>query len=261
MAGTAWSSRVRTLSPLSRRYGITLKRISWARRGTVRRARSAASAAVQRRNRVIGTSRRIPPATATARGGRFRAPDYSNVRPPADASRAARLPRRMRPGCRPRLPGPPSAGILPARRMSGRPFFSMSPSWTRLRPHTPPDSGPPFARLAVALVALLLVAASAPACGRSKNENRIKPIFANLSIDTFTGSPNPAVFLRKEKTTGDMVTVSVNLHTTSTIDFDAFTLEFDYDPNLVQVSDTFDVNSILLGYCCFPGSNTCTPIQ
>ncbi|PYT12512.1 MAG: hypothetical protein DMF51_13020 [Acidobacteria bacterium] len=137
----------------------------------------------------------------------------------------------------------------------------MSPSWTRRRPHTPPDSGLPFARLAVALVALLLVAASAPACGRSKNENRIKPIFANLNIDTFTGSPNPAVFLRKEKTTGDMVTVSVNLHTTSTIDFDAFTLEFDYDPNLVQVSDTFDVNSILLGDCCFPGSNTCTPIQ
>ena len=83
----------------------------------------------------------------------------------------------------------------------------MSPSWTRLRPHTPPDSGPPFARLAVALVALLLVAASAPACGRSKNENRIKPIFANLG--TGAGFSNKEMIATAEKVTGEKVPVKI----------------------------------------------------
>src|SRR5437660_1292214 len=56
----------------------------------------------------------------------------------------------MRTGRRPRLPGPPCAGILPARRMNGRPFFSLLHSWTGRRPIPPPDSGRPLARLAVA---------------------------------------------------------------------------------------------------------------
>ena len=81
--------------------------------------------------------------------------------------------------------------------MNGRPFFSLLHSWTGRRPIPPPDSGRPLARLAVALAALLLVAASAPACGRSKSENRIKPILANLTLDPFTGSPNPSVYLEK----------------------------------------------------------------
>src|SRR2546425_3095007 len=259
MAGTAWSSRVRTFSPLSRRYGITLKRISCARRGAVRNARRTASAAVQRSNRVIGTSREIPPATATGRWGRFRAPDYSNVRPPADASCAARPPRRMRPGCRPRLPGLPRAGILPARRMSGRPFVSMSPSWTRRRPLTPPDSGAPVARLAVALAALLLVAASAPACGRSKNENRIKPIVATLTIQNpYQGAPDPAVYLFKDPKDSrfpDLETVEVRLRATSPVSFDAFTLEFTYNFLVIQVGDVFDVNPAVLGDC--NGGSSC----
>ena len=137
----------------------------------------------------------------------------------------------------------------------------MSPTWTRRRSPTPPDSGRPFARLAAALAALLLVAASSPACGKSKNENRIKPIMANLSIAAFPGT-NSAVFLEKKSTTGDLVTVNVNLHTSSTINFDAFTLEFDYDPLLVQVSDVFEVNPALLGDCCLLNRrDTCTPIQ
>ncbi|OLC54882.1 MAG: hypothetical protein AUH92_03245 [Acidobacteria bacterium 13_1_40CM_4_69_4] len=137
----------------------------------------------------------------------------------------------------------------------------MSPAWTHRGSPSPPASGTRSARLAAALAALLLLAASAPACGRSKNENRIKPIIASMSIDPFTGTPNPAVYLEKVKTTGDLVTVSVKLHTSSTIDFDAFTLEFDYDPTLVQVSDAFEINSTLLGDCCLPGDANCSPCQ
>jgi len=69
------------------------------------------------------------------------------------------------------------------------------------------------------------------------------------------------VFLEKKQTTGDLVTVNVNLHATSPVMFDAYTLEFHYDPTLVQVSDTFEINSTLLGNCCFNGDLTCDPCQ
>ncbi len=137
----------------------------------------------------------------------------------------------------------------------------MSPEWTQGRAPAPPRAGAPVARIAVALASLLVLASSAPGCGKSKNENRIKPITANLSIDPFTGTPNPAVFLEKQQTTGDLVTVRVNLHTTNAVTFDAYTLEFHYDPTLVQVSDVFEINSTLLGDCCFPNDTTCTPNQ
>ncbi len=134
----------------------------------------------------------------------------------------------------------------------------MSPTCTRRRPLSPPDSGAPFARLAVALAAVLLVAASAPACGRSKSENRIKPITATLNIIPFSGTPDPAVFLEKLSQSGDLVTVNVKLHTSSPITFDAFTLEFHYDPTLVQVSDVFDFNPGLLGDC--NSGSPCQPL-
>jgi len=137
----------------------------------------------------------------------------------------------------------------------------MSPEWTQGRSLPPSRTCTPAARLAAALAALLVLAASAPGCGQSKNENRIKPVTASLSIQPFTGTPNPAVFLEKKQTTGDLVTVNVNLHTTSNIMFDAYTLEFHYNPTLVQVSDAFEINSTLLGDCCFPGDTSCTPCQ
>jgi hypothetical protein len=126
----------------------------------------------------------------------------------------------------------------------------MFQTWTpRTTIARPPASGSRTAHFfAVLLVAVLLV----PACGgHNKSENRIKPIQANLSITTFPGAPDPAVFLEKVSTTGDLVTVDVKLHNTtgSPIDFDAFTLEFTYDFNLVQVGSVFDVNPSLLGDC------------
>src|SRR5262249_14693205 len=138
---------------------------------------------------------------------------------------------------------------------------SMSSEWTQRRSAPRPCLGASCARLAVALSALLVLAASAPGCGQSKNENRIKPIAANLDIQPFTGTPNPGVFLEKKQTTGDLVTVNVNLHAPSPVSFDAFTLEFHYDPTLVQVTDAFEVNSTLLGNCCFNGDPNCDPCQ
>jgi hypothetical protein len=97
------------------------------------------------------------------------------------------------------------------------------------------------------LLALLL-----PVCGgKDRSENRIKPIVATLHIDTFPGTPDPAVFLEKVSTTGDLVTVDVKLHngTGGPIDFDAMTLEFTYDFSLIQVGDVFQVNPGVLGDC------------
>ncbi len=138
----------------------------------------------------------------------------------------------------------------------------MSPSWTRRRPLTPPDSGAPVARLAVALAALLLVAASAPACGRSKNENRIKPIVATLTIQNpYQGAPDPAVYLFKDPKDSrfpDLETVEVRLRATSPVSFDAFTLEFTYNFLVIQVGDVFDVNPAVLGDC--NGGSSCQPL-
>ncbi len=123
---------------------------------------------------------------------------------------------------------------------------------------TPPDSGPRSARLrAVGLLCVLLLT---PACGgHNKNENRILPVQVTLNIDPFLGLPDPAVFLQEAPpTSGDLVTVDVKLHTSGApINFDAYTLEFHYDPLLVNVGDVFDANPAVLGQCCFPNSPTC----
>jgi len=132
-------------------------------------------------------------------------------------------------------------------------------TWTPRRTTSrPPASGSRTARLGAApiLAALLL-----PACGgHNKSENRIKPIQATLNLDAFPGTPDAAVFLEKVSTTGDLVTVDVRLHnaTGNPIDFDAFTLEFTYDFNLVQVGDVFSVNGALLGDC--NAGNPCDPL-
>jgi hypothetical protein len=135
----------------------------------------------------------------------------------------------------------------------------MFQTWTRRRTtSTPPDSGPPLTRLCAAT---LLVAFVLPACGgHNKTENRIRPIEARLTIVPFPGTPDPAVFLEPVSTTGDLVTVDVKLHNTTgnPIDFDAFTLEFTYDFNLVQIGNAFDVNSLLLGDC--NAGSTCDPL-
>jgi hypothetical protein len=125
---------------------------------------------------------------------------------------------------------------------------------------TPPpsDSGPRLAHLAaIALLLALLL----PACGgKDRNENRIKPIQATLTIDPFAGTPDPAVYFEKVSTTGDLVTVNVKLHngTGSTINFDTMNLEVAYDFKVIQIGDVFDVNSSLLGDC--NGGTTCAPL-
>ena len=93
----------------------------------------------------------------------------------------------------------------------------------------------------------------APACGHgSKSENRIKPLEAVLTMPNFSGTPDPAVFLEKGQASGgDLVILEVKLRngTGNPIDFDAFTLEFTYDFNLIQIGDVFEVNGALLGDC------------
>jgi hypothetical protein len=110
--------------------------------------------------------------------------------------------------------------------------------------------------------AALLLALLLPSChGSNSNENRIKPITATLTIDPFPGSPDPAVYLLrdpKDPRFPDIESVQVRLHTTSPIAFDAFTLEFTYDHQLVQVGDVFNVNAALLGPCDAGGA--CDPL-
>ncbi len=124
-------------------------------------------------------------------------------------------------------------------------------TWTRRRmTSAPPDSGPRFTRVYAA--AALLLAVLLPSCRRSdKNENRISPILVNLDIQNpYTGSPDPAVYVQRVSTTGDLVTIDVKLRAgAAPISFDTFTLEFTYDFKVVQIGDVFDVNPDVLGSC------------
>ena len=90
--------------------------------------------------------------------------------------------------------------------------------------------------------------------------NRIKPIVANLDIrNPYMGSPDPAVYVDKGSTIGDLVTVNVKLRAGSApIAFDAFSLEFTYDFKVVQIGDLFDVNPDVLGSC--NAGLTCDPL-
>jgi hypothetical protein len=134
----------------------------------------------------------------------------------------------------------------------------MSRTWTRRRVNRlPPDSGPLSTRIRAATA--LLLALLLPACGgKDKNENRIKPIMATLNIDPFTGTPDPAVYLETKSTTGDLVTVDVKLHSSTPLTFDAFTLEFVYDFQKVQIGDVFRLNPALFGDCS--GGLLCSPL-
>jgi len=133
-------------------------------------------------------------------------------------------------------------------------------TWTRRRTSLPP----PFARARVLLLgaAVLLTACLLPACGgKDKNENRIKPIEASLTIVPFPGTPDPAVFLEKTPaSTGDLVVLNVKLRNGggTPIAFDAFTLEFTYDFRLIQAGTVFDVNPAVMGDC--NATTTCDPL-
>ena len=70
-----------------------------------------------------------------------------------------------------------------------------------------------------------------------------------MVIDPFPGTPDPAVFVEKVGTTGDLVAVNVRLNATTPQSFDAFTLEFTYDFQSVQIGNAFDVNPALFGDC------------
>ncbi len=123
-----------------------------------------------------------------------------------------------------------------------------------------PDSVPRCSRVYVA-AALLLVILLAACGGKDKNENRIKGITATLKVDPFPGAPDPAVYLLKDPKDPrfpDIETVEVRLHTTSPIAFDAFTLEFTYDFQAVQIGDVFSVNPSVLGTC--NAGTTCDPL-
>ena len=122
---------------------------------------------------------------------------------------------------------------------------------TRRRTNPPPPESRRRLARGSAAVALVLALIS-PSCGhKSQNVNRIKPILANLQIQNpYTGSPDPAVYVDKGQTRGDLVTVDVKLRAgQAPIAFDAFTLEFTYDFTLVQIGDVFDVNPDVLGSC------------
>ena len=109
------------------------------------------------------------------------------------------------------------------------------------------------------LASAVLVAAALGACsGGTKNENRIKPVTADLALTPYANSPDPAIFLQKVSTIGDLVTVDVMLHSSTTLTFDSLSLEFHFDPTLVQIADVFDVNPAVLGDC--GGAGICPAI-
>ena len=91
------------------------------------------------------------------------------------------------------------------------------------------------------------------ACGGDDSpKNRIKPIQATLTIDPFTNSPDPAVYLVKDPKNGqfpDLETVQIRLYTTAPVTFDAYTIEMHFDPSKVQVGNAFEFDAGILGGC------------
>lgn len=91
------------------------------------------------------------------------------------------------------------------------------------------------------------------ACGGDDSpKNRIKPIQATLTIDPFTNSPDPAVYLVKDPKNAqfpDLETVQLRLYTTAPVTFDAYTIEMHFDPSRVQVGDAFEFDAGILGGC------------
>src|SRR6266540_6679418 len=120
-------------------------------------------------------------------------------------------------------------------------------SMTSSRPGSLAPSRHPLAVVPLSLLIFFLSACH----GRDNNENRISPIRANLDIQNpYMGSPDPAVYMDKVSTTGDLVTVDVRLRAGSApVSFDTLTLEFTYDFKVVQIGDVFDVNPDALGSC------------
>jgi hypothetical protein len=136
----------------------------------------------------------------------------------------------------------------------------MSRTWTRRRAiSAPPASGPRFSRAsAAAAIALSFLAVSCH--GSNTSENHIRPIRADLQIQNpYTGSPDPAVYMDKGSTSGDLVTVHIKLRAgAAPITFDAFTLELTYDSKVIQIGDVFEVNPDVLGSC--HGQTPCDPL-
>ena len=91
------------------------------------------------------------------------------------------------------------------------------------------------------------------ACGGDDSpKNRIKPIQATLTIDPFTNSPDPAVYLVKDPKNGqfpDLETVQIRLYTTAPVTFDAYSIEMHFDPSKVQVGNAFEFDAGILGGC------------
>jgi len=123
----------------------------------------------------------------------------------------------------------------------------------------PPASGQRFSRASA--TAALALAFLLPSCrGSNTSENHIRPIRADLQImNPYTGSPDPAVYIDKGSTSGDLVTVHVKLHTgAAPVAFDAFTLEFTYYSKVIQIGDVFEVNPDVLGAC--HAQTSCDPV-
>jgi hypothetical protein len=124
---------------------------------------------------------------------------------------------------------------------------------------TPPPSGQHLGRASAA--AALALAFLLPSCHNSNtSENHIKPILADLQIlNPYMGSPDPAVYLDKGSTSGDLVAVHIKLRAgAAPLTFDAFTLELTYDPKVMQIGDVFEVNPDVLGSC--HGQTSCDPL-
>jgi hypothetical protein len=104
----------------------------------------------------------------------------------------------------------------------------MSRIWTgdrRRRAGAARNRAPRAAVCACALLAL--------ACGKNKTTDLIKPVTASATIEAVSASP-PYIFVTNPQSSGDLVTVEVMLRPSGSATFDAYDLEFSYDPRLVQ---------------------------
>ena len=107
----------------------------------------------------------------------------------------------------------------------------MSWFWTAAHGRRGPGGA---ARMAVLVAVWCACAITALSCGKSKPTDLIKPVTATASIDPVNATP-PYIFVTNPQSFGDLVTVEVMLQPgSSSLSFDAYVLEFSYQPNLVQ---------------------------
>jgi hypothetical protein len=96
---------------------------------------------------------------------------------------------------------------------------------------------PAAGRVLVVAAALALFLPGCDSGGNNRNKNQIRPVNASLSIQPIADPT--AVYFAENSISGDLVLLDVRLRTTTSVTFDAFTLEIHFDPGVIALGGDF----------------------